>query len=85
MEPYAAKTCLLSLLSFDLPIASFTTDRSSTIATMMTGDPRLSHIRHEYDIWHFISKFLVYSKLFILFVFILLAGRVGLAGFKIHE
>ena len=56
MEPFAAKTCLLSLLSYDVTIASFTTDRSSTIGTMMKGDPLLEHIVHEYDVWHFISK-----------------------------
>ena len=56
MEPMAAKTCLLSLLSYDLTISSFTTDRSSTIDTMMKADPRLSGIRHEYDIWHWNSQ-----------------------------
>ena len=55
MEPYAAKTCLLSLLNFGLKIASFTTDRSSTIETMMKADPRLKAITHEYDVWHWIS------------------------------
>ena len=55
MEPMAAKTCLLSLLSFDLTISSFTTDRLSTIDTMMKADTRLSGICHEYDIWHWNS------------------------------
>ena len=57
MEPFAAKTCLLSLLSYDLTISSFTTDRSSTIETMMKADPRLAKICHEYDIWHWNSKY----------------------------
>ena len=36
MEAFAAKTCLMSLVSdCELNIASFTTDRSSTIKTMM--------------------------------------------------
>ena len=56
MEPFAAKTCLLSLIGFGLVIKSFTTDRSSTISTMMKGDPALSNIQHEYDPWHWISK-----------------------------
>lgn len=56
MEPYAAKTCLLSLLSYAVKIASFTTDRSSTIGTMMKSDPRLELIVHEYDVWHFIKS-----------------------------
>ena len=56
MEPFAAKTCLLSLLSYDVTISSFTTDRSSTIGTMMKSDPLLENIVHEYDVWHFISK-----------------------------
>ena len=55
MEPMAAKTCLLSLLSYKLKIASFTTDRSSTIDTMMKADPFLASIVHEYDIWHWNS------------------------------
>ena len=58
MEPYAAKTCLLSLLSYGLAIKSFTTDRSSTIATMLKGDPILASIQHEYDVWHWISNVL---------------------------
>jgi hypothetical protein len=62
MEPFAAKTCLLSLLSYDIAIASFTTDRSSTIGTMLKGDPRLELIVHEYDVWHFISEY--HSKIF---------------------
>ena len=61
MEPYAAKTCLLSLLSYAVKIASFTTDRSSTIGTMMKSDPRLELIVHEYDVWHFISKSLFFN------------------------
>ena len=55
MEPYAAKTCLLSLLSFGLNISDFTTDRSSSIETMMKADSRLENINHEYDVWHWIS------------------------------
>ena len=55
MEPYAAKTCLLSLLSFGMNIGSYTTDRSSTIETMMKADSRLENINHEYDVWHWIS------------------------------
>ena len=35
MEPYAAKTVLLPLVETGLNIASFTTDRSSSIRTMM--------------------------------------------------
>ena len=56
MEPFAAKTILMSLVSdFQLNIATFTTDRSSSIRTMMR-DPFLSHIHHEFDPWHWISK-----------------------------
>ena len=57
MEPYAAKTILVSLVSdCKLKIATFTTDRSSSIRSMMQ-DPLLSHIHHEFDPWHWISKF----------------------------
>ena len=57
MEPFCAKTLLLSLkFDCELNITSFTTDRSSTIKSMMVADPRLSSIRHEYDVWHMISK-----------------------------
>ena len=63
MEPYAAKTCLLSLVSdCQLQIASFTTDRSSTIKTMMRSDSLLSSIKHEYDPWHWISKLIIIIK-----------------------
>ena len=63
MEPYAAKTCLLSLVSdCQLQIASFTTDRSSTIKTMMRSDSLLSSIKHEYDPWHWISKLITIIK-----------------------
>ena len=55
MEPFAAKTCLLSLLEYGVTITSFTTDRCSTIASMMEKDPRLAAIRHEYDVWHFVK------------------------------
>ena len=59
MEPYAAKTCLISLVSdCQLKIATFTTDRSSTIKTMMVSDALLISIKHEYDPWHWISKYL---------------------------
>jgi hypothetical protein len=58
MEPFAAKTCLMSLVSdCELNIASFTTDRSSTIKTMMLSDSMLITIRHEFDPWHWISKY----------------------------
>ena len=57
MEPYAAKTILVSLVSdCKMKIATFTTDRSSSIRSMMQ-DPLLSHIHHEFDPWHWISKF----------------------------
>ena len=57
MEPFAAKTLLISLLTdWKLKIASFTTDRSSSIKGMMQADVRLSSVRHEYDPWHWISK-----------------------------
>ena len=56
MEPFAAKTCLLSLVTdCKLAIASFTTDRSSTIKTMMGSDVLLNSIKHEYDPWHWIK------------------------------
>ena len=57
MEPFAAKTCLLSLINnFGVKIASFTTDRSSSIASMMREDPILKNIDHQYDIWHWIKS-----------------------------
>ena len=63
MEPYAAKTCLLSLVTdCQLQIASFTTDRSSTIKTMMRSDSLLASIKHEYDPWHWISKLITTIK-----------------------
>jgi len=57
MEPFAAKTLLISLLTdCKLKIASFTTDRSSSIKGMMQSDERLSSVRHEYDPWHWIKS-----------------------------
>jgi hypothetical protein len=55
MEPYACKTVLLSLVSYGLSIVTFTTDRSSSIRTMLQSCPEFSHIVHEFDPWHWIS------------------------------
>ena len=56
MEPFAAKTVLTSLVTdYELDIATFTTDRSSSMRTLMR-EPGLSHIGHEFDPWHWISK-----------------------------
>ena len=57
MEPFAAKTCLQALISRGMIIASFTTDRCSAISSMMLSDPVLAKICHEYDVWHWISKY----------------------------
>ena len=55
MEPFAAKTVLTSLVTdYELDIATFTTDRSSSMRTLMR-EPGLSHISHEFDPWHWIS------------------------------
>ena len=55
MEPFAAKTVLTSLVTdYELDIATFTTDRSSSMRTLMR-EPGLSHIGHEFDPWHWIS------------------------------
>ena len=43
MEPFAAKTVLTSLVTdYELDIATFTTDRSSSMRTLMR-EPGLSH------------------------------------------
>ena len=55
MEHLAEILIRFTLLSYKLKIASFTTDRSSTIDTMMKADPLLASIVHEYDIWHWNS------------------------------
>ena len=57
MEPYAAKIVLLPLVETGLNIASFTTDRSSSIRTMMENCPEFGAIEHEFDPWHWISKY----------------------------
>ena len=58
MEPYALKTLLLSLIeNFQVSIYSLTTDRSSTIKSMMQEDSRLNGIKHCYDVWHWIKRF----------------------------
>ena len=57
MEPYACKTVLLSLVNYGLNISTFTTDRSSSIRTMLQNCPEFSKILHEFDPWHWISKF----------------------------
>ena len=55
MEPFAAKTVLTSLVTdYELDIATFTTDRSSSMRTLMR-EPGLCHIKHEFDPWHWIS------------------------------
>ena len=58
MEPFAAKTILTSLVTdYHLDIATFTTDRSSSMRTLMR-EPALRHISHEFDPWHWISVYL---------------------------
>ena len=57
MEPYACKTVMLSLASYGLNIATFTTDRSSSIRTMLQSCPEFSLIEHQFDPWHMISKY----------------------------
>ena len=70
MEPFAAKTLLISLLTdCKLKIASFTTDRSSSIKGMMQSDERLSSVRHEYDPWHWISKLYTSSAHILIYLF----------------
>ena len=55
MEPFAAKTILTSLVTdYQLDISTFTTDRSSSMRTLMR-EPGLRHIKHEFDPWHWIS------------------------------
>ena len=55
MEPFAAKSILTSLVTdYSLDIATFTTDRSSSMRTLMR-EPGLCHIGHEFDPWHWIS------------------------------
>ena len=59
MEPFACKTLLVFLIeSFHLKIHSLTTDRSSNIKQMMVGDDRLKHVKHCYDVWHLIKRYL---------------------------
>ena len=64
MEPYAAKTLLLSLAwDHGLSIFSITTDRSSSMRTMLEeiGDELPSNYvppKHEFDIWHWIKAVL---------------------------
>ena len=58
MEPYACKTLMLSLLEeYEVKINSLTTDRSSTIKQMMTEDVRLEDVKHCYDVWHWIKRY----------------------------
>lgn len=56
MEPFACKTVLLSLVNFGLNIASFTTDRSSSIKNMLQSCPEFRSIAHEFDPWHMIKS-----------------------------
>ena len=58
MEPFAAKSILTSLVTdYTLDIATFTTDRSSSMRTLMR-EPGLCHIGHQFDPWHWISTIL---------------------------
>ena len=76
MEPFSAKSVLLSLQSdCQLKITSFTTDRSSTIKTMMLGDPCLRGIRHEYDPWHMIKVSEHFYSIFIKISFAIYLGN----------
>ena len=69
MEPFAAKTILTSLVTdYGLSISTFTTDRSSSMRTLMR-EPGLCHIGHQFDPWHWISVYLIYLYLKIAIMF----------------
>ena len=72
MEPYACKTVLLSLVSCGLNIKTFTTDRSSSIRTMLQNCPEFSNVEHEFDPWHWISKYF----------FIYIVATINIANFQ---
>ena len=72
MEPYACKTVLLSLVGCGLNIKTFTTDRSSSIRTMLQNCPEFSNVEHEFDPWHWISKYL----------FIYIVATINIAYFQ---
>ena len=64
MEPYACKTLLMHLAwDHDLFVDTFTTDRSTSIKSMIDElseslPPKHPKIAHFYDVWHFIKSIL---------------------------